>query len=270
MKPERRDIMCICPICNPPKSGTSSQEVILKQILNELNIKYNFHDHKQIAPKELDFYLPEVNVGIECNGMHWHSVNWQENYNKDLELTHFNKRKFCESKNIKLLTLWEYDVLYKDDQVKSLISSVITIPEYFGNNIKLIDKETTENFIKENSLEKYINIGDINLGLFYNDELVEIASLHNNKILYIVDKLNFNIDKHSIITYIKENYPNIKFFVINFDYDFYDNWKEWFVLKEEITSNFFYDRINYKFVDKKYNENVYECYTSGIGILEFK
>ena len=43
------------------------------KILEELDIKFVEHNRKIISPKELDFYLPDYNSAIECNGLYWHS-----------------------------------------------------------------------------------------------------------------------------------------------------------------------------------------------------
>ena len=44
----------------------------MKDILDKLNIEYIQHDRKLIGPKELDFYLNNYKIAIECNGTYWH------------------------------------------------------------------------------------------------------------------------------------------------------------------------------------------------------
>jgi hypothetical protein len=39
-KPERRSHTILCPICNPAKNPETTIETTIKNILNELNIKY--------------------------------------------------------------------------------------------------------------------------------------------------------------------------------------------------------------------------------------
>jgi hypothetical protein len=39
--------------------------------------------------KELDFYIPDLNLAIECNGIYWHSDKL-----RDIRY-HYNKTKEC-------------------------------------------------------------------------------------------------------------------------------------------------------------------------------
>ena len=64
----------LCPICNPERNHQTSIETIMKDILDKLNIEYIQHDRKLIGPKELDFYLNNYKIAIECNGTYWHSL----------------------------------------------------------------------------------------------------------------------------------------------------------------------------------------------------
>lgn len=273
MKPERRNIMCICPICNPPKSQTSSQEVKIKHILNELEIKYIFHDHKQIHPKELDFYLPDYRIGIECNGMYWHSVNWQQIYNPDLEKSHFDKRKICEEKGIKLLTFWENNVNHKEEQIKSQIIRILNLSDNINpERIERGTKTQCKNFIEENSLYKYIDLSGDNFLIYCEDEIVGEFSIVADTIVHFVEKNNISLNKYFIFKFIKEEFPNVKYFNINLDYDIYDRWKNWFIVKEEYLDSFYYNRLTSIYC-KENNEdktNIYKCFTSGTLKLEFK
>lgn len=64
----------LCPICNPERNPQTSIETIMKDILDKLNIEYIQHDRKLIGPKELDFYLNNYKIAIECNGTYWYSL----------------------------------------------------------------------------------------------------------------------------------------------------------------------------------------------------
>ena len=77
----------------------SSFELEMEEFLKENKISFIQNDRKQIKPKELDFYLPDHNLAIECNGNYWHSL-YPEGY-------HTNKYNLCKEKDIKLLHIWE-------------------------------------------------------------------------------------------------------------------------------------------------------------------
>ena len=96
------------------------------------------NDRKIIKPKELDLFLPEINIAIEYNGYHWHKGN---NYNL------LEKYKLCKEKNIKLISLFEDDWLLYNEKTKEIIKSII-----INNNVDL-DKIS---FIKNNI--RYIDL----------------------------------------------------------------------------------------------------------------
>jgi hypothetical protein len=170
-KEERRDYMVLCPYCNPLKNPETSIETEIKNILNDLNIKYEQHNRILIHPYELDFYLPDFNVAIECNGIFWHSG---EDNGKRLLL----KQKLCYENNIRLLYFWENDIHQKSDIIKSYLKSICGLNEKIYARkciVKEIDAKTSKDFINANHLQGNIN-ASIKLGLYYNNKLVEVMT----------------------------------------------------------------------------------------------
>jgi hypothetical protein len=99
-----------CTVCSIPKN-----ELILKNLLNEKNIKYH-HQHtfdncKNVKLLPFDFYLPDYNICIEYNGkQHYEPIEF---FGGEVGLLKQNKRdnlkiKFCKENNIKLLII-KYD-----------------------------------------------------------------------------------------------------------------------------------------------------------------
>ena len=58
--------------------------------------------------KEIDIYIPRLNIGIEYNGLVWHS----ERFNKDRNY-HLKKLEECNEKGIKLIQIFEDEWRYK-------------------------------------------------------------------------------------------------------------------------------------------------------------
>lgn len=84
---------------------------IIKQYYSE---KVIHGDNKTLAPLELDFYIPELQIAIEYNGSYWHSIEF-----KPVDY-HFNKSIICLEKGIRLIHFYEFeswdyisDFLYK-------------------------------------------------------------------------------------------------------------------------------------------------------------
>ena len=111
-KPYRKLYTTLCTICNPVKSQETTIETQIKIILDKHKIKYIQHERSIIKPYELDFFLPDFNIAIECNGSYWHSG--REQYNK-----HIKKLELCEIKNITLLYYWSYQIYNEIDMIEN-------------------------------------------------------------------------------------------------------------------------------------------------------
>ena len=110
----RYDTGVVCKECN-----SSQLETKTKNILNKYNIDYK----TQIKYKDLlglgngnlsyDFYLPNYNLLIECQGIQHESwqKNWmsKEDFKKQLEHDR-RKREYAKEHNINLLEIWYYDI----------------------------------------------------------------------------------------------------------------------------------------------------------------
>ena len=93
-----------------PNCSTSLMEIKLKLILDENNIKYEqqktFEWLKYIGNLKLDFYLPEYNVAIECQGMQHFKPIELFGGKKTFEITQKRdniKKELCEKNGVKIL-----------------------------------------------------------------------------------------------------------------------------------------------------------------------
>lgn len=186
-KPERRQDTILCTECNPLNMAETTIEMIIKNILESLNVSYEEHNRKQINPYELDFYLPDYNIGIECNGIFWHS-------GEDSAKKHILKYNLCKEKGIRLITFWEDEIREKREIIESYLKSLLHKNEtIFARNciIKEINSKISKKFINQYHLQGNIN-ASIRLGLFYNNELIEVmtfgklrkclGSIHENNV----------------------------------------------------------------------------------------
>ena len=159
-----------CIIRTPLKniSGTSI-EISIRNILDKYNIHYIENDRKVLKGKELDIYIPEYKLAIECNGVYWHSLK-EPTY-------HYDKWKKCKDQGIQLLTIWDDQIYNKSEIVAGIVKSHLGIYEHQIGARKCILKEVTskesQDFLQENHLQGSTN-GSIRLGLYYNDELVSL------------------------------------------------------------------------------------------------
>ncbi|MDA3779279.1 MAG: hypothetical protein PF487_03455, partial [Bacteroidales bacterium] len=154
-----------CTKCNPIAENSSIKE---NEVRNFIENELNFKTKKiRIENKEIDIYLPDYKLGIEFDGLYWHSDLFKEkNY-------HLNKTIECEKQDIHLLHVFEDEWIYKKEIVKSIIKSKLGIIENKIFARKCIIKEISDNnsirnFLNINHLQSFVG-SSVKIGLFYND-----------------------------------------------------------------------------------------------------
>ena len=180
----------ICTKCNPIAETSSIIENELKEFIKTLNIT-SINNDTTILPnnQEIDVFLPEHNLGIEFNGLYWHSELFKDkNY-------HLNKTNECEKRGIKLLHIFDDEWIYKKEIVKSIIRSNLGLIEHkiYARKcyIKEIDSIISSKFLDCNHIQGSVN-SKINLGLFYENELISVMTFEITRIgLGNIEK-NFN------------------------------------------------------------------------------
>ena len=166
-----------------PESTTGKNttlEIFVKNILDGHNIFYICNDRTILNNKELDIYIPDKKLAIECNGIFWHSSNFR----KDNSHKHADKYKLCEEKGIQLLTIWEDQIINQPDIVESIILSKLGIynTRIYARKcvIKVVETKEAINFLKANHIQGKTS-STIKLGLYYNDELVSLMTFGMQK-----------------------------------------------------------------------------------------
>lgn len=84
-------------------------------------------DRTVIPPRELDIYVPSLNVAFEYNGIYWHDKGL---FLEDLKNnTYFSKERIksrdCEILGINVVHIWEDDWLDDEDLVKDQVKSLL-------------------------------------------------------------------------------------------------------------------------------------------------
>ena len=171
----------LCTICNPIGiSFVSSYEKEFREFLNELNIEFESSNRTILNKKELDIYIPKYNLAIEFDGLYWHNELFVD---KDY---HLEKTNLCKENDIELLHIFEDEWLYKKDIVKSIIKYKLNLitDKIFARkcNLKEITNNECKDFYEENHIQGHFN-SKVNIGLFYNNELVSIMSFSKGRII---------------------------------------------------------------------------------------
>ena len=105
--------------CGCPKCNRSHLEEKIENFLTENNIKFEYQKKfKWLNRQSLDFYLPEYNIAIECQGeQHFKAIDYfggNNRFQKQLKLDK-KKKELCIKNNINLLYYTNFDKSNKDN-----------------------------------------------------------------------------------------------------------------------------------------------------------
>ena len=169
-----------CSVCWP-RQGTNIEETIIK-FLNENNITYVLRDRQIIKPLEIDIYLPDFKVGIETNGLIWHTFY----HGGKSRSYHLNKLNKCAERGVRLINLYEDDIQNKHKLriIKDRLLVMLCKPSQRIFSRKCIfteiSKQEAQSFCDANHLNGY-SLSSHHYGLKYNGELVFVATLLRRK-----------------------------------------------------------------------------------------
>lgn len=148
-------------------------------IFDSINIENKILNARDIISKEIDIYLPDFKLGIEYNGLMYHSQGISEhsifntpNFDKNY---HLSKTLECKNKGIKLFHIFEGENI---DLWLSMIHNKLGLNKrIFARKceIAILKSSQTINFLNENHIQGFVN-SSINLALVYNNQLVSLMT----------------------------------------------------------------------------------------------
>jgi len=130
-----------------------------------------------LKPYELDVYIPDKHIAIECNGTFWHDA---EHKNKTY---HINKSKSCRDKGIRLIHIYEWEWSNYLDKIKQLLNiSLGSVSKIYARQceVRLISNQEAKPFNEATHLQGHRN-AQVTYGLFYEDELVQLMSFSKTR-----------------------------------------------------------------------------------------
>lgn len=158
-------------------NNKSTMEKQLCDFLDSESIKYITSDRKQIAPYELDIYIPEHNLAIEFNGTYWHSDIFKDKH------YHQNKTVMCNEKGITLIHIYEH--IYDDKQhvYESILRSKLNLNKRIYARkceLKEVPKQEEKDFLNNYHLQGFVGSSKC-YGLYFNDELITLCSFGKSR-----------------------------------------------------------------------------------------
>lgn len=150
-----------CPKC---VNKVSRAEDAICTFLESLNIDFVRSSRKIISPMELDVYVPSAKVGIEFNGVYWHS----EKFKVD-RLYHQKKFEVAKAAGVQLIQIWEDDWNKRQDIVLNMLKVKLGVSDQkkvFARNTEniLLSKFDAETFMEANHIQGFKS-GSIYAGL---------------------------------------------------------------------------------------------------------
>ena len=162
---------------------SSRLETYFKEFLDKYSIEYIQNDRMQIKPKELDFYIPKVNLAIEINDTASHNSTLSFRNTSTIRPYdyHFNKTQLAKEKGVHLIHIFEYEMIDKDkyNKITNYIKSILDIDttRIYARNcgVKEISSKEAREFLDKYHFQNYSS-SNIKLGLYYKNELVEVMT----------------------------------------------------------------------------------------------
>lgn len=156
-----------------PNIIVSSLELKLIDFLNKNNIQYINSERTLLDGKEIDIYLPEHKLGLEIDGLYWHS----DEFIKD-KFYHSNKSKLAQEKGIHLIHITDSELINQFEIVKSrILAKTGKQNRIFARKCKtvMIDSKTHNAFMASNHIQG-IAPASVRIGLEHDGELVAVMS----------------------------------------------------------------------------------------------
>ena len=269
-----------CNKCHPYSCTSHAEKEIYEYIKSFYDGEILTNKRSIVSGYELDLYIPEKKLAIEYDGIYWHSeeCGTPKSY-------HLNKTDKCEKSGIHLIHIFESEWKTKNDIVKSRIRNLFGLYDrcIFARKctVKEIDDRCSKEFQTINHIQGYVK-SKINLGLFYNNELVAVMTFgkprFNKKyeweLLRFCTKLGYHIPgaagkmlKHferthnptSLISYADRRWSQGKLYkALGFTLDHVSSPNYWYIYGINVESRMKYQKHKLKKILENYDPSLSE------------
>lgn len=164
-----------CPKC----SGLISQSEVnltnfIKSIIGDSEVVE--HDRSILDGKEIDIYIPSYNLGIEYNGLYWHSEA-----NGKGKFFHLEKTQEAKNKGVSLIQIFEDEWINRRKIVESKLRHILHKTDGERKimarkcNVREISGAESNSFLNENHIQGSAG-ASVRVGAFEGDELVGVMT----------------------------------------------------------------------------------------------
>lgn len=178
-----------CPMCGNLSSKAENE---ITEFLKTLNPQQR--NRSILKNNELDIYIPSLKLGIEYNGLLWHS----ELYNRN-KYYHLNKLVNCNSKGVDLIQIFEDEWLNNKEICKYNLmkicglTNILTKIDSDSCVIKVIrNKDIIKDFLNKNDINGNTRFS-ICLGAYKDDILICVMTLLKHGTNWVLNRCAQNI-----------------------------------------------------------------------------
>lgn len=163
----------ICPQCFPRIKSIGQKEVV--DFISSLGFDVETDNRTVLDGLEIDIYIPEKHIGIEFDGVFWHS---EISGNKDRKY-HVNKTEACSGKGVKLLHIFDQEWNEKKPIIQSILRATFgkTPNRIYARKceVRTVKNDECQAFLRENHIQGSDRSG-VRLGLWYAGNLVAVMT----------------------------------------------------------------------------------------------
>lgn len=202
-KPFRKELSRkpVCPKCVPRMSGYSLAEREISNFVKENYDGQVIENSRRILKdrRELDIYLPDINLAIEYNGLAFHCENPAYevcNGKRKIidESYHLNKTLECEAKGIQLIHIFEDEWNEHKEIVKSILLHKLGKKEKVEcTEVKQILKKLAKTFLEKTNIFGFEE-ADSYAGLYSGNELIAVGAIRNKELIRFSQHLSKEIE----------------------------------------------------------------------------
>ena len=187
---------------------TSGGEISLGDFLESQGLPMVRGDRETLGGQEIDFLFPSLNIGIEFNGVYFHSEKFKDkNY-------HYNKFRSAQAAGIRLLQVWEDDWRLRRKIVEEHLKTVLGTsnnPKVGARKLKIVEVGPSEarEFLNAHHIQGFVGASVYCAGIF-DGEIVALASFKRRSKGYELSRYATSVNVqggHSrIVSYFERTY----------------------------------------------------------------
>lgn len=166
-----------CGCLNPSSDGSVAEHEI-RDYVQELLPNVEISKGRFLENKEIDIYIPSKHIGIEYNGSAFHASVGGAFANKPIKY-HQDKFLLAKEKGIHLISIYDFVWKYNKEKLKMYLKDLL-VPtrKIFARKcvLKIVPKNEAMGFTDTYHLQGSARLQEINLGLYYQDDLISLMS----------------------------------------------------------------------------------------------